>query len=422
MNARTASALPLAFSAHLALVIGAAIGMASGFAILFGGTFGLFVKPIGAALGWDRSQVSLILTMGYLGYSLGSPVVGALYDRFGIPLVQGTAIVVFASSLASLAWLPPTLPALLSAALVIGLSGAATAPSGYVLILTKSIRTRLGLAVGLAMLGLGLGLSFAPALAQASITHFGWRGAYLAFGAGALIAGLMALLLITAARSRAQTGGMQRPAVAAATGATLRGALCQWRFWLLGATSLAVGAVGFGILAHLPAALSDRGVAQGDVVRIAGLMGLGILIGRVGAAVAMDRFFAPVVALVCYAIGGLGLYGLAVIPADQVLLLQLAAIAAGLLTGSEGDVMPFLTRHYFGLARFGAIFGCVIGLAGFGGLLGPVLFGYAFVATGSYAVALHAGMVVCLASGVSLLAMGPYRYSFKPGEGAHTAR
>ncbi len=424
MNASTDSAPPMALSAHLALVIGAAIGMASGFAILFSGTFGLFVKPIGAALGWDRSQVSLILTMGYLGYSLGSPVAGALYDRFGIVLVQGIAIAVFATGLASFAWLPATLPAFLSAALVIGLSGAATAPSGYVLILTKSIRNRLGLAVGLAMLGLGLGLSFAPAVAQASITNFGWRGAYLAFGAGALIAGFAALLLIMVARSRAepaQAGAAPRPAVVAATGATLRGALGQWRFWLLGGTSLVVGAVGFGILAHLPAALSDRGVAQGDIVRIAGLMGLGILIGRVGAALAMDRFFAPVVALVCYAIGGLGLYGLAVIPAEQVLLLQVAAIAAGLLTGSEGDVMPFLTRHYFGLARFGAIFGCVIGMAGFGGLLGPVLFGYAFVATGSYAVALYAGMVVCLASGVSLLAMGPYRYSFRPGEAARTA-
>ncbi len=398
---------------RLALVIGAALGMAGGFAILFSGTFGLFLKPIGASFGWDRSAVSLILTMGYLGYSIGSPVAGALYDRFGIAAVQSVAVTLFAAGLASFAWLPPVLPMFLLVALVVGLSGAATAPSGYVLILTKLIRTRLGLSVGVAMLGLGLGLSFAPAMAQAGITQLGWRGAYLAFGVIALAIGFLALWLISFVRrdgaSITQPGDDVRPTVAG-PGLTLRAALGDWRFWLLGGTSLLVGAVGFGILAHLPAALSDRGVANGDIVRIAGLMGLGILLGRVGAAVAMDRFFAPAVGLVCYAFGALGLYGLAVLPAQQVALLQLAAIGAGLLTGSEGDVMPFLTRNYFGLARFGAIFGCVLGLAGFGGLLGPLLFGYAFVSTGSYQIALYVGAAVCLASGLSLLAMGPYRY------------
>lgn len=412
----------VSLAAHAALVAGAALGMATGFAILFSGTFGLFIKPIGADLGWDRSEVSLILTMGYLGYALGSPIVGALYDRLGLANVQAVAIAVFAASLASLAILPPVLGAFMAGGLVIGLSGAATAPSGYVLILAKTIGQRLGLSVGLAMAGLGVGLSLAPALALASIDLLGWRQAYLSFGAMALAGGCVAWTLIRVSRGRiaaaaSDTGVLTGKAGVAGPqsleGMTLRQALGEWRFWMLGGTSLVVGAIGFGILAHLPAALSDRGVTDRAVAQIAGLMGLGILLGRVGAAMAMDRFFAPAIALVCYSIGALGLYGLAALPTEQLLLLQLSALAAGLLTGSEGDVMPFLTRHYFGLARFGAIFGCVIGLAGFGGLLGPVLFGYVFERTGSYDLALLAGAATCVVCGLMLMTMGPYRYALQ---------
>jgi MFS transporter, OFA family, oxalate/formate antiporter len=102
---------------------------------------------------------------------------------------------------------------------------------------------------------------------------------------------------------------------------------------------------------------------------------------------------------------------LSILTADQSTLLFAAALMTGLLLGSEGDTMPYLTRRYFGLISFGAIYGCVIGLAAIGGMVGPLIFGRTFDVTGNYDLILRLGAVIVIVSGLLLLLLGPYRYN-----------
>jgi MFS family permease len=60
--------------------------------------------------------------------------------------------------------------------------------------------------------------------------------------------------------------------------------------------------------------------------------------------------------------------------------------------GAESDVVPYLLTRYFGLERFGALYGytwCVYAVAG---ATGPVAMGAVFDRTGSY----HALLVISL--------------------------
>lgn len=394
-------------------VLSAAIGMIGGFAVLISGTFSLFLKPISESMNWTRSQASLLPTMALLGYAVGSPVIGRLYDRAGVRRFQFVAVVVFALGIACLSMLPNSLAVFAFVMAVIGLTAAATAPSGYVLILAKTFSFRLGLVIALAMVGLGLGLVFAPSAAQAMISLLGWRRTYLLFAIIALACGLASLALglgrsvETAAARRVATAG---PLVPVVEGMSLGEALREWRFWLLVASCMVMGVVGFGTQAYLAAALLDAGVAQADTARMAGLFGGGILAGRITAALLMDRFFAPAIAVLYCLFGGIGLLMLARLSPGQTSLAPLATCAAGLLTGSEGDMMPFLTRHYFGMRAFGSIYGWVIGFAGVGALLGPIAYGASFDQTGGYALILNTAAIAVIASGASLLLLGRYRY------------
>ena len=78
----------------------------------------------------------------------------------------------------------------------------------------------------------------------------------------------------------------------------------------------------------------------------------------------------------------------------------------GLGFGAETDLMPYLIAHYFGLASFGRIFGWIYGAFALGGMLGPLLMGKTFDATGSYHLALTILIPATILSAVFMLALG----------------
>src|SRR5262249_9948666 len=46
-------------------------------------SFGVFMKPLAAAFGWERGPMSLALSFCAISLALVSPLAGALIDRFG---------------------------------------------------------------------------------------------------------------------------------------------------------------------------------------------------------------------------------------------------------------------------------------------------------------------------------------------------
>ena len=65
------------------VVFAACLGVMAGFGSLFVYTFTVFVKPLGAAFGWNRESVSLGFAIAAMTVGLSSPLIGRLIDRFG---------------------------------------------------------------------------------------------------------------------------------------------------------------------------------------------------------------------------------------------------------------------------------------------------------------------------------------------------
>jgi MFS family permease len=71
------------------------------------------------------------------------------------------------------------------------------------------------------------------------------------------------------------------------------------------------------------------------------------------------------------------------------LMAALAGVFIGLGMGAEIDVMAYLTSRYFGLKRYGLLFGTLISIYGIGVGAGSTMAGAFFDQTGSYTLALQ---------------------------------
>jgi MFS family permease len=160
---------------------------------------------------------------------------------------------------------------------------------------------------------------------------------------------------------------------------------------------------------HMPALLTDRGVSAQGAAMASSIVGIALLIGRVGTGYLLDRFFAPRLAafFFCGASAGIGLLmfgagGKAAL---------VAAFLVGLGMGAEGDIIAYSLSRYFGLKAFGTAYGYAFGAFVLAGALGTLLMGAGFDSTKAYTVPLAGFFVAMLVAAWLMTLLGPYRYA-----------
>ncbi len=405
---------------QVAIVCGAALGLACGFGAMFFSVAGIFLKPIAASFGWGRADVALLPMLGMAGVAVGAPIVGHLAERLGWRRVIAASIALFAVVLLALSVAPPSRAYLAAVGFAGGLLAAATTAAGYLAILPLVFDRRFGMALGFGMLGSGLGGIVAPILANALIEALGWRQAYLGLALVVLAFGAAAHQLIFRTLRRARVsaephGAMRALARDAASGEglSLGEALVTFRFWLIAVVIFSVSCAILGGFVHLASFASDRGMSAELAARATALTGLGLALSRVGVGAVLDLVFAPLVGLIAFALGAAGFALLVYYPPELPLLLLLGALLLGVSTGAEGDLIPFLSRKYFGQRAFSSIYGTLFGIATLGGALGPYAYGALFDHLRSYTPLHGASALVCAACALAILALGPYRYRSK---------
>lgn len=396
-------------SAGLWIVCGAAIGLMFGFGPLFFSVAGVFLKPMAASFGWGRSDVAVLPMFSLIGTTLGAPAVGFLADRLGWSKVVAGSIALLAVSLAALAVAPANHVYFAMVGFLIGFLGSGTTPAGYLGVLPRVFDKRLGMALGFAMIGTGLGGFFAPIAANRLGTMMDWRHWFGACALVVLVLGFVAhRLMFRNLPAQKYFASDVKAAVPVETGLTLGEALRGYRFWLLAVVMFLISSSILGGFVHLAPFVSDRGLGHDVGAQAAGFVGAGLAIARVGLGAVLDRVFAPFVACAAFFIGAVGfaifLTGAAHVPS----MIILAALLLGISTGSEGDLIPFLVRKYFGNRSFGSIYGCLFGMATLGGAVGPFLYGLAFDRLGSYTVVHEVSLVACAVGAVAVLLLGRY--------------
>src|SRR6266436_2935218 len=177
-------------------------------------------------------------------------------------------------------------------------------------------------------------------------------------------------------------------------------------FWLLICVFFLTGAsVHAGVL-HMPALLTDRGLSPEHAALASSIIGLSLLVGRLGSGYLLDRFFAPRVAMSFFGASALGMAILWLGSTGNIALG--AAFLVGLSMGAEADIIAYLISRYFGLRAFGTAFGFAFGSFVLAGALGTLTMGAGFDLTHSYRAPLGVVFFSMLGAVAFMSRLGPY--------------
>lgn len=392
-------------------MLSSCVGIALGISPIPFYEIGLFAPSLAAEFHWGMGAImaGCLFMMG--GCLAASPVAGFLADRFGTRRVVLASILGFGASLAMFALQTGSLPLYYANWFVMALAGAGTLPVTWTRSINQHFDRDKGLALGLALAGTGLsGLLIKPATG-AVIAHFGWRAGFLFLAALplAIALPLAGFCLREPRELRRSPAPADSRRGASLEGRSLRQAVRDWRFWIIGGAIVPVAFAIAGPIANLEAILLSQGVERGVILRVAPLVGLAVIAARVAGGWLVDRVWAPAV--------GMGLFTLAAAASWAVVHLPPApgtvlfgVLGIGLAAGLEFDLMSFLTARYFGPRAYGGIYGTMYAFFGLGSGAAPLLYGRAFDATGSFTVIVSVGAAAMGVGGLMLLLLGPYRY------------
>ncbi|MEO0997369.1 MAG: MFS transporter [Pseudomonadota bacterium] len=368
-------------SRHWRIVVACCVGVGAGTTGIPFYTMGLFVGPLETEFGWSRAAIQLWLTILLLGAIVFVPASGWLADRYGVRRVAIPSLLAVSGVLMLIGGLTGSLFGFYFGSLLLAAAGAGTSPLTWTRAINGWFDRQRGIALGLALSGTGIAAFLAPVYVGWILTEASWRLAYAALGLLPLLALPIVHALLAEPAASARTSG---PGRSSPGGVDLPEALRDYRFWLIATAFFFVSAGISGSISNLPPLLQDQGMSAAAAGRIAGIVGLAVIGGRILAGFLLDRFWAPAVAAVMLAAPALSAWILGQ-PELNLSLVPVAAVLLGLAAGAEFDFIAYLCSRYFGLAHYGKIYGIQYAVFAAGAATAPPLFGYMYDTVGSYA-------------------------------------
>jgi MFS family permease len=386
--------------------LAAFVGVMVSFAAIMPYTFSLFLEPLSKAFGWHREAISNAFGIAAITVAVFSPGIGTLLDRFPPRRIILPCVVVFGLAYMSLSLLTPNITQFYLTYFVLGIVGNGTTQLAYTRAVLTWFQQRRGLALALVLTGSGTGAIVVPLVAQAVIHQYGWRSAYFTLGSVALLGLPLTALLVR-----------NRPAHAAhtdqsfSTGVSVGTALGGIVFWILAVIIMLEAFGSNGLLSHLAALLTGRGVSGESAALALSVMGAASILGRLTTGLLLDRYFAPYVSMLMMALAALGIFTLTTAATATTALVGTTLMGYGL--GSEADVVPYLIARYFGRKHFAALYGLTWTAYAVGGATGPVVVGRFYDRYGTYQPRLIFGLALTCVAGAVLSLLLP-RYPAEP--------
>jgi MFS family permease len=369
------------FSRHWLLVLVCAVGIGVGVSALPFYTQGLFIEAWTAEFGWTRAQASLGILGSTLALAAVLPFIGSIVDRYG--LITPVMISLLGLSLAyvMLGLFVQSIASFVMLAMLQAILGSASSPLAYTRAINSVFTKQRGLALGVALSGAGAAATFGPSLISSAIDAFGWRGAYYAMALFTLLVG--AVIIIVLARLKSAKASEHIDVQAAREG--FKAAKASASYWLIMAAIFCLSLGLGGLMIHFVPILLDIGFTTSEAVKVAGVIGIAVVLGRLLVGFAVDRIFAPHVAIAILFACICGVLALAVF---GMVVAVPAAFVIGFSVGAEVDLIGYLIARYFGMHAYGQIYGRQYSTFLIATGLSPVILGAVRDATGSYTASL----------------------------------
>jgi nitrate/nitrite transporter NarK len=363
------------------VLLGCFVGMALSTPAILMQPLGLFLKTITAEFGWSRTTFSSVVAMAALANIIILPIAGYLVDRFGPRRIIALGAVLGSASYAALS-LAHSYAQLIGLVMLAVAAGNLASYPAFMALAQRWFDKRLGFALAITSTGLAVGTAIFSFVISRTIAASGWRSAFVAVGATALVIGLLnVIFLVRDAGDQAPDNGVAGDTFVSPGGSeTLGTALRTSDFWLYTSafTLIIFGVVGCSF--HLPALLADRGAVPGMIATIVAVGAGGSLFGRLITGLLLDRYSMMRVASAFFV--GQAIAFLLLL--DGLTWALPASFLLGAVQGAEVDILGYVVARRFGRSAYARIFGMCFGITLLGAIFGPMAMATIFDRTGSY--------------------------------------
>ena len=369
------------FSHHWPLVLVCAVGIGVGVSSLPFYTQGLFIEAWIADFGWSRAQASLGILGSTLALAAVLPFIGSIVDRYGLVTPVMISLLGLSVAYVLLGMFVQSIATFVMLAMLQAILGSASSPLAYTRAINTVFNKQRGLALGVALSGAGVAATFGPTLISNAIDAFGWRGAYFAMALFTLVVG--AVIVIVLSRLKGATTSANIDTEAASRDFKI--AKASRTYWTIMAAIFCLSLGLGGLMIHFVPILLDVGFTTDAAVKIAGVIGIAVVLGRLLVGFAVDRIFAPRVAIAILFACISGVLALALLGSAVAVP---AAFVIGFSVGAEVDLIGYLVARYFGIHAYGQIYGRQYSTFLIATGLSPVILGAVRDATGTYTASL----------------------------------
>jgi MFS family permease len=398
----------------IGVVVGCTLGNMVSVTPVINGTFGIFLVPVTQALGWSRTEFSIVLLIMAIVGVVGYPIGGRLADRYGVRPVALIGNASFAICVAGLAFSISLRPLVYALYAITGLSG--TLSSCVLLMKPISLwftRHRGLLFAVTSAFGINIGIAILPFLVVYITAHHGWRAAYVVLGAFTFLVGFPSIMLLKYPPT--VTIGTAAPEMPL-HGLASREARRQPVFWLL-MFSVALGAGSLSaMLTHMVPLLTDRGIPVATAAAAFATTALCNASWQIVIGMMLDRTNAPRFAGIFLSVSIIGLALIGFTTSSTLLIV--GAVLLGMGSGTEYGLLPCVIPRYFGVKSFSELYGAIFGVSILASGFTPVLMGLAFDTNGNYNLALVSIAVALVCSAVLIFLMPSFDSRWSPNASA----
>lgn len=366
---------------------------------------GVVIEPLEQEFGWSRAEISAGPLVTSLVTLLLAVFGGMLVDRFGPRKIALIGVPFYAAALALISIAGPGIASWLMLYALLGVALICIYPSVWTVAIAQRFQKNRGLALAVVLSGTGIASAIVPYLGANLIEAYGWRGAYIGMGALSFIFVFPLVLFLFAKETPPEHLAELKLAKARPAGTMAELVSPKFIRLAIGGVIYSLGATGLGINA-VPV-LMDEGFSLIDAAEIAGLVGIGTIIGRIVGGMLLDWIDGRFVAMGC-AIGALSAASIFLATEQSTLAAAIACLMLGLTAGAEYDACAYLTTRHFSPHHFAALFGLLGGLFGFTAGIAPFIANTVYEIFGNYDGILWAVIPMFAISSVMFLSLGRY--------------
>jgi len=345
--------------------------------------FTAFFEPIVNEFGWSYTQVSIGISLRGVEMGILAPIIGFLVDRFGSRRLAIFGVITVGFGLIIISQ-TQSLIMLYAGFLLLSLgAGGCTSVVLYTAV-ANWFRRNIGKALGITACGFGAGGVMVP-LIPWLIDTYDWRTALIILALGMWIFGIPLALII---RDKPEQYGyfpdggvmpevalspqIEEDEVEASFGEIVRGRT----LWLISLAEAIRWIILTAVVVHIMPYLNSIGMPRASAALVAAAIPLISLIGRFGFGWLGDIFDKRYLMAITYCLTGMGMLALSFASVSLAIFFFLIFFALAL--GGGVTLRAAMLSEYFGRASFGKALGIIMGISSIGGIIGPILAGWAF--------------------------------------------